>query len=289
MEATLENSKLRFLDWNGADLHLVFCYEGGIPPVGKGQTTARFNSAWRVMTGWVEVTCEGLPAVRGQPGDWVFLPPGQRLQRFSDDAQILSIAFVANHLLNQPIFRDGLPVALKAASSPPLDRSANRFLKLATGGRKNFRFDTWEMRGDMGAYLKLKIAFLQWLVSFTTALEQLDTRPKIQATADPLVADVLRIIRNLANRQELKVADLAERTGISTSQLHRRFTRSTGVSLHRYYSQIRLEAVVERVRRSKDSLKEIAYDMGFQHPANFSNWFKAKTGMTPSDYRARRT
>ena len=50
------------------------------------------------------------------------------------------------------------------------------------------------------------------------------------------------------------------------------------------------EFVIDRAKtillNSKSSVGEIAFDLGFKYPQNFSKLFKAKTGLSPSQYRS---
>lgn len=47
--------------------------------------------------------------------------------------------------------------------------------------------------------------------------------------------------------------------------------------------------IIERAKlhllNSTDSISQIAYDLGLEYPQHFSKVFKAKTGMSPSQYR----
>ncbi|MCC5846864.1 MAG: helix-turn-helix transcriptional regulator [Verrucomicrobia bacterium] len=275
----------RFDDWDRAEIHLVFCYQGEIPDIGLGETVARFNSAWLVRSGWAEVTCGNQDKVKGEVGDWLFLPTGRRLQRFSTDAEILSIAFVAGSFLQGVIFEKNLPAVLPSTRFPPLETRAVRLLKQTTGGRKNERFNCWGTEMDMREYLRLKLIFFRWLESYVAAAKLMNSEAMILPSEDPLVEEAVRMLRSLAHREELKIRDMAERLGISESQLNRRFTRATGTSLHRYYNRLRLEAALNLLRYDKGSLKEIAYEMGFKHPSNFTNWFKANAKVSPRTYR----
>ena len=36
---------------------------------------------------------------------------------------------------------------------------------------------------------------------------------------------------------------------------------------------------------TEQSISEIAYELGFEHPSHFTKIFKAKTGKSPSEYR----
>ena len=52
------------------------------------------------------------------------------------------------------------------------------------------------------------------------------------------------------------------------------------------YIQARITIAAKRMLYFSDlSTKEIAYDLGFSEPANFSNFFKKCTGISPSEFK----
>jgi AraC-like DNA-binding protein len=64
----------------------------------------------------------------------------------------------------------------------------------------------------------------------------------------------------------------------------------------RYYGQTPKQYLTEkRLIRAKEllagggSISETCYDIGFESPASFSTLFKARFGMTPSDFQKRAT
>jgi AraC-like DNA-binding protein len=46
-----------------------------------------------------------------------------------------------------------------------------------------------------------------------------------------------------------------------------------------------LERAKNLLLGSNKRINEIAYELGFQHPQNFSKLFKKKLGISPMDYR----
>jgi AraC-like DNA-binding protein len=55
-----------------------------------------------------------------------------------------------------------------------------------------------------------------------------------------------------------------------------------------YYLRLRLERCYEHLQNPMLTEREIAERMQFSSAAYFSLFFKSKTGMTPSEYRATR-
>lgn len=74
---------------------------------------------------------------------------------------------------------------------------------------------------------------------------------------------------------------------ISGSHLRKMFKKYTGKSPHQYYLDIKVINAKEALLNTNKTIKEIAYEMGFESVHYFSRIFKAKTGKTPSKFRNR--
>jgi AraC-like DNA-binding protein len=65
------------------------------------------------------------------------------------------------------------------------------------------------------------------------------------------------------------------------------FKRSTGLAPHQYLSSIRLERAKRRLSAGGGTMIQIAYEIGFSTPSQFSAFFRKRTGVSPSQYRQR--
>ena len=103
------------------------------------------------------------------------------------------------------------------------------------------------------------------------------------------LARVETYIRAHLGARDLKPDDIAAACGISLRYLHDLF-RGTGETLSEWIRSQRLFACRDALGNPADrrSIAEIAYDWGFGDQAQLSRHFRARFGMTPSDYRGRR-
>jgi AraC family transcriptional regulator len=85
--------------------------------------------------------------------------------------------------------------------------------------------------------------------------------------------------------QDIKLADLAEVTGISQFHFSRLFKQSMGISPHQYLLQQRVEQAKYLLKNSKMAIAEIALQCGFNSQSHLGKSFRDITGITPSNYR----
>ena len=101
---------------------------------------------------------------------------------------------------------------------------------------------------------------------------------------------VARARRALAQPVGLRsdITATARRFDMAPATFRRRFRAATGMSPREYALQARLERVRERLLEGGDSVATIAADLGYRDAFLLSRQFKARFGLSPSDYRATR-
>jgi len=82
-----------------------------------------------------------------------------------------------------------------------------------------------------------------------------------------------------------KVSDYANQLSVSSEHLNRYVKLQSGKSAKEFIQE---KIIVEAKRMllfTEESNKELAYSLGFEEPAHFSNFFKKYVGLTPGQFR----
>jgi AraC-like DNA-binding protein len=85
--------------------------------------------------------------------------------------------------------------------------------------------------------------------------------------------------------ESVRMQALANLAGLSLSQLERQFHRVFHLTPQQWLTRLRIEAAMEQLRASGDSIASIGLACGFSDQSAFSRQFKASVGATPRDYR----
>ena len=88
---------------------------------------------------------------------------------------------------------------------------------------------------------------------------------------------------------EITVSDLATVACLSLFHFTRAFAATVGMPPHRYVSNRRLENAKNQIAAGKASMSEIAFDCQFSSQSSFGRAFRRATGMTPAEYRRKRS
>lgn len=84
---------------------------------------------------------------------------------------------------------------------------------------------------------------------------------------------------------DLSLASLASRAGLSPSRLHRVFKAVVGETPKEYVSRLRLERGVFRMLVQDSTLLDIALACGYRNPETFTRAFRRRFGRSPGEYR----
>ena len=87
----------------------------------------------------------------------------------------------------------------------------------------------------------------------------------------------------------ITLADIARAAGLSSFHFGRMFRAALGEPPRRYLTRLRVEAACLHLGRGDNSVTDVAYLCGFSSSAHLAAALRRHTGMTPTQYRRRRT
>ncbi|MEI2272939.1 helix-turn-helix domain-containing protein [Sphingobacterium sp. ML3W] len=111
------------------------------------------------------------------------------------------------------------------------------------------------------------------------------SQPEIESADEQFIRALVREIEQDLSDSTLSVELLAKRLHITRVGLYKKVLAITGYSPMEYIRHIRLKRAMHLVQNSKLSMAEIAYEVGFGNPKQFSKYFKSAFGNLPSFYR----
>jgi len=280
---------MRYRDWLNLNLHLLWCHN---KPVAKGRldvgailrSTEYTNSgAWFVREGWAQVEHDGR-CHRAEPGQWLIVKPGKRVQTFSADARLISIAFDARWPDGAHLFDEGLSLVIDAQDAPLLEKRVRPILNTM----KLVNPDTWDARDhevDFELFLRLERLLCQWLVALGEVLAARGVGYSGHFGIDERVRAVIDRLHASDLAESLDAERLAKTVGLSQNHLIRLFRRDLQSTPGQYWDRLRVEHARSRLLQPGARVKEIALELGFGYLSHFSKWFKRHTGATPRETR----
>jgi transcriptional regulator GlxA family with amidase domain len=81
------------------------------------------------------------------------------------------------------------------------------------------------------------------------------------------------------------VEEMVVRSGLAERTFKRRFTQATGHAPIDYVQRLRIEDAKRRLERTRASIEEIGWSVGYEDPAFFRRLFKRLAQVTPGAYR----
>jgi AraC-like DNA-binding protein len=79
--------------------------------------------------------------------------------------------------------------------------------------------------------------------------------------------------------------EIAHKSGLSRAHFFALFRDQLNTTPNVYWSAMRVEEAMRRLIARGESLTNLALDLGFSAPSNFSRFFKEHTGVSPSTFR----
>lgn len=127
------------------------------------------------------------------------------------------------------------------------------------------------------------------LISYLSALYAADN-PIVRSTESGLSTPRLRRLRDYVDANlscDLALSDLAAVVDLSPRHLGRSFKKATGMSIHQYVMQSRIERAKSLLCNGRLSMAELALALGFSSQSHFAVAFRKQTKMSPRQFLRR--
>ena len=92
-----------------------------------------------------------------------------------------------------------------------------------------------------------------------------------------------------APAQQKTMEELSRQTGLNRNKLHYGFKKLFGRSIHEHGARRRLQLALRLLKETSAPVSEIAYQVGYSEPTNFTSAFKKYFNVLPSQIRKRQT
>jgi len=121
---------------------------------------------------------------------------------------------------------------------------------------------------------------LQWPV----VLPEAETELWASAPATDLAGSVRQVLGLLLQERYPAIGLTAEAVGVSSRTLQR-WLAAANLDYSRLVEQVRFEKATQLLAEPHINLIEVAFELGYTHPANFTRAFRRWTGVSPSQFR----
>ena len=109
---------------------------------------------------------------------------------------------------------------------------------------------------------------------------------KKQAQIEQIKTSLIQLIHTDQELQRLKLSDyLTTATGQDYQSLSQLFSSCEGLTIEKYFIQLKIERIKELLVYDELSLTEISYRLGYSSLAHLSSQFKQITGINPSTFK----
>jgi AraC family transcriptional activator of pobA len=215
-----------------------------------------------------------------------FVSPGQVHQILEDEksfgyAITFSQQFLAYNYIEESFVKD-LYLFQENGFSPPLSLTDEVLERASFFAKEMFKLkrsdEKWKYQA-LGAWLKLLLILAQESCAFFP-----DQHTQTIQAGKVLLKDFKDLL-DQKYAQWHKVSDYASALNITSDYLNTSVNSLTGTNVKAHIQNRILLAAKRMLLFSSLSSKEIAYQLGFSEPANFSQFFKKHEKIAPSAFR----
>jgi len=212
------------------------------------------------------------------PGDVLFAMPNQIFvpPTIADDLKYFKVLFDENTLALLPQ-RFSFLINPLNAQTITLDNAAKERV------RTIFEILNQLLYTDQQTDSEIILAYLNLLLSeLNSAYFKNESATILNTNLSKFVAFKLMVETNLTEQPSINT--IAEKLSLTTNSLYRLVKEYSGTSPKDFFTNRLMLEAQRKLRHSNLSVKELAYELGFNDPDYFSRLFKKSTGESVSDF-----
>ncbi len=116
-------------------------------------------------------------------------------------------------------------------------------------------------------------------------LEEEDKLPEMSPNDRRFMDKLVELMERNMDNGDLVVDDLVREVAVSRSVFFKKLKTITGLAPIEFIKEMRINRAVQLIETGEFNMTQISYMVGINDPRYFSKCFKAKMGMTPTEYR----
>ncbi|WP_205511007.1 helix-turn-helix domain-containing protein [Longitalea arenae] len=185
------------------------------------------------------------------------------------------------------IVLDELPI-FKPGGYPVFQLTNEEYAEIAYIFEKMMK----ELASDYAYKYDLLRNYLMELIHYGQKLQPASTLPTAHTAADRVASLFIELlerqfpIETLYQQLELRTpGEYADRLSVHVNYLNKALKESTGKTTSEIISQRVLQEAKILLRHTNWNISEIAWCLGFEELAHFSNFFRKHTGLSPNPFR----
>ena len=107
---------------------------------------------------------------------------------------------------------------------------------------------------------------------------------EVKGNDELLMERIMKCINDNISNSDLDVSLICTEAGISRSHLHRKMKEMTGLTVHDFIQNIRMEQAARLLVEQKINITQVAYTVGYSSQPSFSAAFRKHFGVSPTEY-----
>lgn len=282
----LTQERMSISRWSSLRTELIWIYHGQVTPETRHLSAEHSTGfwVWLLKQGQVVVKKPG-HTWQAEAGQWLMMPSGHAVQKFSPDARILSVHFLCQWPTGENYYDSGMARVWDGAIYPALERSALKLHGLVARQFPHVRTDFSQQVTNYETFMLFQKYFSEWLSHFSRAWARLEGPLTRSSQTDDRLLRALRVLNQTPLSDPFPEEAVLTQSSLGRSQLDRLALRDTGVTIREYWERLREQAARHSLRMGSMPVKEIAYQLGFKQQSHFTKWFSRRTGASPQEYR----